>query len=49
VSPRNHVLYVGPDPPWEGARIGKNRDTLLSPVLREVAMVTNFGTKIAIN
>ena len=33
----------------KGRPIVKYRDTLRSSVLRDVAMTTNFGTKIAIN
>jgi len=43
VGPGNHLLDGGPDPPWEGAIL-----RVMIEVLRDVAMATNFGTKIAI-
>ena len=41
VSPGNHLLYGGPDLPWEGAKgkrapIVKYRDTLQSPVQKRL-------------
>ena len=41
VGPGNHVLYGGPDLPWEGAKgkrapIVKYRDTLRSPVRKQL-------------
>jgi len=48
-GPKKSPMGKGNFEGGKGRPIVKYRDTLRSSVLRDVAMTTNFGTKIAIN